>query len=279
MNTYLTDEELALHLDRNPIFHLIGDAADGLGLEAYVVGGYVRDIFLERPSKDIDVVVVAPQGHPQDAPGIAVAKALVNHLKSHHRKAWLSVFRNFGTAQVKTSLTPQEGEDEEAFTEVEFVGARRESYSHDSRKPIVEDGTLEDDLDRRDLTINALAICLNRDSYGQLIDRFDGLDDMEDGLIRTPLDPDITFSDDPLRMMRAIRFATQLNFQIDEETFAAYQHHLARTHHRRTQQNHDGSASQQGIRGTLPLRTPLPHLPRTGSDGRGGDGERACPQG
>ena len=142
MNTYLTDEELALHLDRNPIFHLIGDAADGLGLEAYVVGGYVRDIFLERPSKDIDVVVVAPQGQPQDAPGIAVAKALVNHLKSEHRKAWLSVFRNFGTAQVKTSLTPQEGEDEEAFTEVEFVGARRESYSHDSRMPIVEDGSL-----------------------------------------------------------------------------------------------------------------------------------------
>lgn len=228
MNTYLTDEELALHLDRNPIFHLIGDAADGLGLEAYVVGGYVRDIFLERPSKDIDVVVVAPQGHPQDAPGIAVAKALVNHLKSNHRKAWLSVFRNFGTAQVKTSLTPQEGEDEEAFTEVEFVGARRESYSHDSRKPIVEDGTLEDDLDRRDLTINALAICLNRDSYGQLIDRFDGLDDMEDGLIRTPLDPDITFSDDPLRMMRAIRFATQLNFQIDEETFAALERNRER---------------------------------------------------
>ena len=232
MNTYLSDEQLADFLDRTPIFHLIGDTADRLDLEAYVVGGYVRDIFLERSSKDIDVVVVAPPSIQQDAPGIAVAKALVSALKANNQRAYLSVFKNFGTAQVKVmSAQKASGEDadeEVFFTEVEFVGARRESYSHDSRKPIVEDGTLSDDLDRRDLTINALAICLNRDYYGQLIDRFDGLDDMEDGLIRTPLDPDITFSDDPLRMMRAVRFATQLNFQIDAETFAALERNRER---------------------------------------------------
>lgn len=236
MNTYLSDAQLAEFLDHNPIFHLIGDTADRLGVEAYVVGGYVRDIFLERPSKDIDVVVVAPDAQQQmEAPGIAVAHALVAALKAQHYKAYLSVFKNFGTAQVKVlknNHAPGEAVDKEKeednITEVEFVGARRESYSHNSRKPIVEDGTLEDDLDRRDLTINALAICLNHDYYGQLIDRFDGLDDMEDGLIRTPLDPDITFSDDPLRMMRAVRFATQLNFQIDEETFAALERNRER---------------------------------------------------
>lgn len=222
MNTYLTDAELAQFLEKNPIFHLIGDTADELHLECYVVGGYVRDIFLERPSKDIDVVVVAPEGTGVATPGIAVAKALVRNLKALHSRAYLSVFKNFGTAQVKVI------DEDNNVTEVEFVGARRESYSHNSRKPIVEDGTLDDDLDRRDLTINALAICLNRDSFGQLIDRFDGLDDMEDGLIRTPLDPDITFSDDPLRMMRAIRFATQLNFQIDEETFEALERNRER---------------------------------------------------
>ena len=202
MNTNLSDAELAKILEKNEVFHLIGDTADELGMECYVVGGFVRDIFLERPSKDIDVVVVGS--------GIAVADALTKKLRKMHRKAHLSVFKNFGTAQVKS------GENE-----LEFVGARRESYSRDSRKPIVEDGTLEDDLDRRDLTINALAICLNRQRFGELIDRFDGLYDMEDRLIRTPLDPDITFSDDPLRMLRAIRFATQLNFQIEEETFEA----------------------------------------------------------
>ncbi len=179
-----------------PIFHQIGDTADALGLECFVVGGYVRDLFLERPSKDIDCVVVGS--------GIAVAEALGNRLG---RGAHVAVFRNFGTAQVKYK-----------GTEVEFVGARRESYSHDSRKPIVEDGTLEDDLDRRDFTINALAVCLNAVRFGELVDRFDGLLDMQDRLIATPLDPDITFSDDPLRMMRCIRFATQLHFQIEDET-------------------------------------------------------------
>lgn len=214
MNTNLSDAELAEILEQKDIFHLIGDTADELGVECYVVGGYVRDIFLERPSKDIDVVVVGKGA--MEAPGIAVAKALVKHLKERHRKAYLSVFKNFGTAQVKSDV------------EVEFVGARKESYSHNSRKPIVEDGTLDDDLDRRDLTINALAICLNRSRFGELIDRFDGLYDMEDGLIRTPLDPDITFSDDPLRMMRAVRFATQLNFQIDDETFEALERNKER---------------------------------------------------
>ncbi len=179
-----------------PIFHLVGEVADAQGVECYLVGGYVRDLFLKRPSKDIDCVVVGS--------GIAVAEALAKRLG---RGAHLSVFRNFGTAQVKWRNT-----------EVEFVGARRESYSRDSRKPIVEDGTLEDDLDRRDFTINALAVCLNKERFGQLIDRFDGLLDMEDRLIATPLDPDITFSDDPLRMMRCIRFATQLNFRIEDET-------------------------------------------------------------
>ena len=195
-----SDDELAEILDK-PIFHLISDAADRLGLECYVVGGYVRDIFLERPSSDIDVVVVGS--------GIALATELKQTLG---KKAHLSVFRNFGTAQVKIGKT-----------EVEFVGARRESYSHDSRKPIVEDGTLEDDQNRRDFTINAMAICLNRERFGELIDPFNGLADLEDGIIATPLDPEITFSDDPLRMMRCIRFATQLNFQIEDETFEALQ--------------------------------------------------------
>ena len=179
-----------------PIFQQIGQAADDLGVDCYLVGGYVRDLFLQRPSQDIDCVVVGS--------GIAVAEALGSRLG---REAQVSVFRNFGTAQVKWH-----------GTEVEFVGARRESYSHDSRKPIVEDGTLEDDLDRRDFTINALAVCLNSDRFGTLVDRFDGLLDLEEGIIATPLDPDITFSDDPLRMMRCIRFATQLNFCIEDAT-------------------------------------------------------------
>ena len=193
-----SDEELAQLLDQ-PIFRSIGRVADAMHVDCYVVGGYVRDLFLERPSKDIDVVVVGS--------GIAVAEALKKELG---KKAHLTVFRNFGTAQVKMGAT-----------EVEFVGARKESYSHDSRKPHVEDGTLEDDQNRRDFTINALAICLNEDCFGQLMDPFDGIYDLEDKLIRTPLDPDITFSDDPLRMMRCIRFATQLGFFIDEETFDA----------------------------------------------------------
>ena len=197
-----TDEELAALLDQE-LFHQISEAADRLGVECYVVGGYVRDIFLERPSNDIDVVVVGS--------GIVVAQELKRMLG---RKAHLSVFKNFGTAQVKYH---QKGEE----IEVEFVGARKESYSRDSRKPIVEDGTLEDDQNRRDFTINAMAICLNKDRFGELVDPFNGLADLEDGIIATPLEPDITFSDDPLRMMRCIRFATQLNFQIEDETFIA----------------------------------------------------------
>lgn len=191
----LTREDFIHELDHT-IFHRIGDTADELGVECYVVGGYVRDLFLERPSKDIDVVVVGS--------GIEVAKALAKKLG---RSAHLSVFRNFGTAQVKYHQT-----------EVEFVGARKESYSHDSRKPIVEDGTLEDDQNRRDFTINAMAICLNKERFGELVDPFDGVWDLRDRLIATPLDPNITFSDDPLRMMRCIRFATQLNFMIEQET-------------------------------------------------------------
>ena len=181
------------------IFQSISETADELGMECYVVGGYVRDLLLHRPSTDIDVVVVGN--------GIEIAKALSTKLgKGTH----LTVFKTFGTAQIKYR-----------HTEVEFVGARKESYSHDSRKPIVENGTLEDDQNRRDFTINALAVCLNRDRFGELIDPFDGLSDLDEGIIRTPLDADITFSDDPLRMMRCIRFATQLNFFIEDETFDA----------------------------------------------------------
>lgn len=194
----LSDAELAQLLDQD-IFHKISQAADKLQVECYVVGGYVRDLFLERPSGDIDVVVVGS--------GIAVADELKKMLG---RKAHISVFRNFGTAQVKFG-----------DLEVEFVGARKESYSHDSRKPHVENGTLEDDQNRRDFTINALAVCLNADRFGELVDPFDGVYDLEDGMIRTPLDPDITFSDDPLRMLRCIRFAAQLNFFIEDETFEA----------------------------------------------------------
>ena len=188
------------------IFSLISETADTLGLECYVVGGYVRDIFLNRPSKDIDVVVVGS--------GIRTAEALGKRLGP---KAHVSVFHNFGTAQVKFF-----------DTEVEFVGARKESYSHDSRKPIVEDGTLEDDQNRRDFTINALAVCMNKARFGELVDPFGGLEDLKQGIIRTPLDPDITFSDDPLRMMRCIRFATQLNFYIEEETFNALERNRER---------------------------------------------------
>ena len=194
----LTREDL-IHLLDKKIFHQISEVADEQGVECYVVGGYVRDLFLERPSQDIDIVTVGS--------GIALAKALAGRLG---RGAHLSVFSNFGTAQVK------------------FVGARKESYSHDSRKPVVKDGTLEDDQNRRDFTINALAVCLNRERFGELVDPFDGVWDMEDRLIRTPLDPDITFSDDPLRMMRCVRFATQLNFYIDEETFEALERNRER---------------------------------------------------
>ena len=199
-----TLESVQQQLQR-PVFALVGEAADELQRECYVVGGYVRDLFLSRESKDIDFVTVGS--------GIEVAKAVAKKLKKCH----LSVFKNFGTAQVKSR-----GE------ELEFVGARKESYSHDSRKPIVEDGTLDDDLSRRDFTINALALCINKDRYAELVDKFNGLSDLDAGLIRTPLDPDVTFSDDPLRMMRAIRFATQLRFDIVPETFAAIRRNCGR---------------------------------------------------
>lgn len=181
-----------------PIFHTVGAVADELGRECYAVGGYVRDLFLKRESKDIDFVTVGS--------GIEVARAVGRKLPRAH----VAVFKNFGTAQVKSR-----------GTELEFVGARRESYHRDSRKPIVEDGTLDDDLARRDFTINAMAVCVNASRFGELIDKYNGMADLRDGLIRTPLDPDVTFSDDPLRMMRAIRFATQLGFTIVEDTFNA----------------------------------------------------------
>ena len=183
----------------NPVLHLVGEEADRLGLECYVIGGWVRDLFLHRPSDDIDVVVVGS--------GISLAEAVAKRLG---KGAHLAVFKTYGTAQVK-----------KRGMELEFVGARRESYTRDSRNPIVEDGTLEEDQNRRDFTINAMAICLNKDRYGELLDPFDGIGDLERCIIRTPLDPDITFSDDPLRMMRAIRFATQLGFNLDGETFDA----------------------------------------------------------
>ena len=191
-------QELAALLSA-PIFHTIGEVADEQGMECYVVGGYVRDLFLERPSQDIDVVVVGS--------GIEMATALGRRLG---RGAHVSVFRNFGTAQVK-----YRGQ------EIEFVGARKESYHRESRKPIVEDGTLEDDQNRRDFTINAMAVCLNKARFGELVDPFGGVWDLEDRIIATPLDPDITFSDDPLRMMRCVRFATQLGFTIEDETLEA----------------------------------------------------------
>lgn len=192
----LTAEELKQRFDHK-VFRMLSETADELGLECYAVGGYVRDLFLERPSKDIDVVVVGS--------GIEMAKAFG---AKNGKLARVTVFKNFGTAQVKYQ-----------DVEVEFVGARKESYQRDSRKPIVEDGTLQDDQNRRDFTINAMAVCLNKKRFGELVDPFNGISDLKEKTIRTPLDPDVTFSDDPLRMMRCIRFATQLNFYIDDDTF------------------------------------------------------------
>lgn len=192
----LSPEQLKQHFEE-PIFAELSAAIDSLEIEGYVVGGYVRDIFLQRPSSDIDVVVVGS--------GVDAAKALKKRLG---RMAHVSIFANFGTAQLKWN-----------HYEIEFVGARKESYRRDSRKPIVENGTLEDDQNRRDFTVNTLAVCMNKECFGKLVDPFNGMEDMRQHIIRTPLNPDITFSDDPLRMMRCIRFATQLNFYIEEETF------------------------------------------------------------
>jgi poly(A) polymerase len=183
----------------NPVLKMVGETADQMGLECYVIGGWVRDLILHRPSDDIDIVVVGS--------GISLAEAVAKRLG---KGAHLSVFKTYGTAQVKRG-----------GMELEFVGARKESYTRDSRNPMVEDGTLQEDQNRRDFTINAMAICLNKARYGELLDPFDGISDLERCVIKTPLNPDITFSDDPLRMMRAIRFATQLGFFLDGETFDA----------------------------------------------------------
>lgn len=183
----------------------IGHVADNLKYECYVVGGFVRDLLLNRDNDDIDVVVVGK--------GVEMAKTYVKYLRSFGIKAKYSLFENFGTAQVKIE-DPEYGE-----LEVEFVGARKESYERGSRKPIVEEGTLHDDQLRRDFTINAMAICLNADRFGELVDPFDGVKDLQREIIRTPVDPDITFSDDPLRQLRAIRFAAKLGFQIEGSTF------------------------------------------------------------
>ena len=194
----ISHEEIQSHLNI-PVLNLISRVADEKKMPCYLIGGYVRDYFLRRPSKDIDIVAVGP--------GIGLAEAVARELG---KKTHLTVFKNFGTAQIKYK-----------DFEIEFVGARKESYSHDSRKPVVEDGTLEDDQKRRDFTINAMAFCLNGDHYGELLDPFNGMQDLESLIIRTPLDPDITFSDDPLRMMRAVRFASQLGFDIHPDTFDA----------------------------------------------------------
>ncbi len=180
------------------IFSIVSEESQKLGFQTFVVGGFVRDIYLNRESKDVDFVTVGS--------GIALAEAVKKRIKGSH----LNVFKNFGTAQIKTT-----------DWEFEFVGARKESYDRDSRKPKIEDGTFEDDIYRRDFTINTLAISLNEQNYGELIDTFGGLQDLEAGIIKTPLEPKITFSDDPLRMMRAVRFATQLDFKIEEKTFQA----------------------------------------------------------
>lgn len=190
---------LSEKLHNYPVLETVAKAARELGVEAYVIGGFVRDLILKRPSKDIDIVCVGS--------GIELAERVAATLGNG---AHVSVFRNFGTAQIRLD-----------DLEVEFVGARKESYRSDSRKPIVEDGTLEDDQKRRDFTINAMGISLDRDSYGELIDPFEGMRDLRMKIIRTPLEPGITFSDDPLRMMRAIRFASQLNFDIEPDTFEA----------------------------------------------------------
>ena len=202
---FISQEVINQHLSK-PIFGTLSEAADELGLETYLIGGFVRDIFLYRKSNDIDIVAVGS--------GIKLAKLVAKKLGKNVR---VTVFKNFGTAQIKYKQY-----------ELEFVGARKESYSTESRKPTVEDGTIEDDQNRRDFTINALALCLNMDRFGELVDPFGGIQDMENLTIKTPLDPDITFSDDPLRMMRAIRFAAQLGFDIFPDTFDAIERNKER---------------------------------------------------
>ena len=192
------------------LYRTIGQCADRLGIDAYAVGGVVRDYFLQRPCTDIDVVCIGNAEGGEVHIGIELAHAASQALGGSK----VSVFKTFGTASFRYTVDGHE-------YELEFVGARRESYSHDSRKPVVENGTLEDDQRRRDFTVNALAVCLNADRYGELMDPFGGIADLDAGILRTPLDPDITFSDDPLRMMRAVRFASQLGFRIADDTFEA----------------------------------------------------------
>ncbi len=194
----ISQNEILSHLNKD-IFKIISEAADELGLECYLIGGYVRDFFLFRQSNDIDIVAIGS--------GIDLAKWVGKKLGA---KRNITIFKTFGTAQIKYK-----------GYEIEFVGARKESYNQDSRKPAVEEGTLEDDQKRRDFTINAMAFCLNSKRFGEVIDPFNGIQDLEDLIIRTPLNPDITFSDDPLRMMRAVRFASQLGFDIFPDTFDA----------------------------------------------------------
>ena len=194
----------------HPIYKIVGEVADQMEIKAYAVGGVVRDYFLHRPCTDIDIVCLGS--------GIDLALKVARHISENIE---VRVFKNFGTAMFHYHYN---GED----WQIEFVGARKESYRSNSRKPIVEDGTLTDDQNRRDFTINAMAVALNKENYGELLDPFGGIKDLNNGVIKTPLDPDITFSDDPLRMMRAIRFATQLNFIIENKTFEA----IARNAHR-----------------------------------------------
>ena len=243
----------------DPIFRRISRLADAMGVRAYVVGGYVRDYYLGRPSTDIDVVVVGS--------GIAVAEALAAEL--HTR---LSVFKTFGTAMLRTG-----------GMEVEFVGARKESYSADSRKPAVEEGTLEDDQLRRDFTINALAWSLNGDTFGELVDSFEGLRDLRERIIRTPCDADVTFSDDPLRMMRAVRFAAQLGFDILPETFAAIRRNRERirivSRERIAVELNKIVASAVPSRGFDLLGAAGADLPRNAGPQRGRAGRQTRPQG
>ena len=218
------------------IYRTIGREADRMGVDAYAVGGVVRDYFLQRPCTDIDIVCIGPERGGEVHIGIELAKAVSEAVGGTK----VAVFKTFGTASFKVSseqcsvvseaahpmpASPTSELNTKHLTlntiELEFVGARRESYSHDSRKPVVENGTLEDDQRRRDFTVNALAVCLNADRYGELMDPFGGIRDLDEGILRTPLDPDITFSDDPLRMMRAVRFASQLGFRIADDTFEA----------------------------------------------------------